>query len=218
MLEVIPLGIAAAITPGLIALQIIVVSGPKWGRRALAVFVANALAFAIVGALLLLGLAQLPDAGTGRHDLAYPTIRLIAAAILFLTAVFFVIPHPRLLAKSQAALKGVEGKAKPWEFAVLAFYFSITDVSSFAVMAPALHDVTVSSADLIVRVFFVALFFVLALMATWTPPVIRVLLRSRAERVLSPVYSFVMDRQFQILAVMCAVFGIYLLATGLAAL
>jgi hypothetical protein len=38
MLDVIPLGIAAAITPGLIALQIIVVSGPKWGVRAFAVF------------------------------------------------------------------------------------------------------------------------------------------------------------------------------------
>jgi hypothetical protein len=213
MLDVIPLGIAAAITPGLIALQIIVVSGPKWKVRAIAVFFANALAFSIVAGLLLFGLAQLPDAGTGQHDHSYPVIRIIAAVILFLTAIFFLIPHPQLLAKSQSALQGVEGKAKPWEFAALAFYFSITDLSSFAVMAPALHDVTVSSADLIVQAFFVLLFFVLALMATWIPPVIRVLLGSRAEKVLSPIYSFVMNRQFQILAAMCVVFGIYLLIT-----
>ncbi len=215
MLDVIPLGIAAAITPGLIALQIIVVSGPKWGRRALAVFIANALAFSLVSALMLLGLAQLPDAGTGKHDFSYPVIRIVAAVILFLTAVFFLLPHPRLLEKSKSALQGVEGRAKPWEFAALAFYFSITDLSSFALMAPALHDVTVSSADLIIQAFFVGLFFVCALMATWAPPVIRVLLRSRAERVLSPIYSFVINRQFQILAVMCAVFGVYLLVTGL---
>ena len=217
MLDVIPLGIAAAITPGLIALQIIVVSGPKWKVRAVAVFVANALAFAIVAGLLLFGLAQLPDAGTGQHDHAYPVIRIIAAAILFLTAIFFLIPHPQLLAKSQSALQGVEGKAKPWEFAALAFYFSITDVSSFAVMAPALHDITVSSAGPIIQAIFIVIFFVLALMATWTPPAIRVLLGSRAEGVLSPIYTFVMNRQFQILAAMCVVFGIFLLVTGLTA-
>lgn len=214
MLEVIPLGIAAAITPGLIALQIIVVSGPKWGVRALAVFAANALAFAIVAAVLLLGLAQLPDAGTDKHD-AYPVIRIIAAIILFLCALFFLLPHPRLLAKSKAALQGVEGRAKPWEFAALAFYFSITDLSSFAVMAPAMHDVTVSSAALIIQGFFILLFFVFALMATWTPPVLRVVLGSRAVRVLNGIYSFVINRQFQILAAMCAGFGIYLLITGL---
>jgi hypothetical protein len=113
-------------------------------------------------------------------------------------------------------LQGVEGRAKPWEFAALAFYFSITDVSSFAVMAPAFHNVTVSSADLIIQTFFVALFFVLALMATWAPPVLRVVLGSRAVRVLNGIYSFVINRQFQILAAMCAVFGAYLLITGLA--
>jgi hypothetical protein len=217
MLDVIPLGIAAAITPGLIALQIIVVSGPKWGVRALAVFAANAAAFVFVAAVLLLGLTQLPDAGTGKHDHSYPVIRIGAAVILFLVTIFFLLPHPRLLEKSKSALQGVEGRAKPWEFAALAFYFSITDVSSFAVMAPALHDVTVSSADLIIQALFVGLFFVFALMATWVPPVIRVLLRSRAEGVLSPIYSFVINRQFQILAAMCAVFGIYLLVTGLSA-
>jgi hypothetical protein len=215
MLEVIPLGLAAAITPGLIALQILVVSGPKWGKRALAVFVANLTAFAIVGALMLLGLAQLPDAGTGKHDYTFPLIRVIAAVSLFLIAIFFLLPHPQLLAKSKGMLEGVEGKAKPWEFAALAFYFSITDVSTFAVMAPALHNVTVSSADMIIQAFFVMLFFVLALMATWTPPVLRVVLGARAVRVLNGIYSFVINRQFQILAAMCAVFGIYLLVTGL---
>lgn len=215
MLDVIPLGIAAAITPGLIALQIFVVSGPKWGKRALAVFLANFAAFAIVGALMLLGLAQLPDAGTGKHDYTFPLIRVIAAVILFLIAIFFLLPHPQLLAKSKGVLEGVEGKAKPWEFAALAFYFSITDVSTFAVMAPALHNVTVSSANLIIQSFFVAVFFVFALMATWTPPVLRVVLGARAVRVLNGIYSFVINRQFQILAAMCAVFGIYLLVTGL---
>jgi hypothetical protein len=84
MLEVIPLGIAAAITPGLIALQIIVVSGPKWGRRALAVFVANALAFVIVGALMLLGLAQIHDAGSGQGSHSYLVNRVISAVMRWL--------------------------------------------------------------------------------------------------------------------------------------
>ena len=39
--------------------------------------------------------------------------------------------------------------------------------------------------------------------------------RRTGVRVLNGIYSFVINRQFQILAAMCAVFGIYLLVTGL---
>ncbi len=215
MLEVIPLGIAAAITPALIALQVLVVSGPRWGKRAAAVFAANLLAFAIVAALLLFGLAQLPDVGTGVHSEWSTVIRLVGAVILALTALFFLLPHPEMLKKSQSVFTNVENKAHPWEFAVMAFYFSITDLSSFAIMAPALHDITVSRAALIWQGLFLLIFFVLALLATWAPPVLRVVLGSRAERVLNAIYSFVINRQFQILATMCAVFAIYLLVTGL---
>jgi len=215
MLEVIPLGIAAAITPALIALQVLVVSGPRWGKRAVAVLAANVLAFGIVEALLLFGLAQLPDAGTGVHSGWGTVIRLVGAGILAIVAIFFLLPHPQLLAKSQGVFRNVENKAHPWEFAVLAFYFSITDLSSFAVMAPALHDITVSKAALLWQGLFLALFFALAVMATWAPPVLRVVLGSRAERVLNGIYSWVINRQFQIMAAMCAVFAIYLLVTGL---
>lgn len=215
MLEVIPLGIAAAITPALIALQILVVSGPKWGRRAVAVFGANLLAFSLVLALLMLGLAQLPDAGTGVHSEWSTVIRLVGAGILAVIAIFFLLPHPQLLAKSQGVFRNVENKARPWEFAVLAFYFSITDLSSFALMAPAMHDITVSKAALLWQGLFLLIFLVLALMATWAPPVLRVVLGSRAERVLNAIYSFVIGQQFRIMAAMCAVFAIYLLVTGL---
>ncbi len=215
MLDVIPLGIAAAVTPGLIALQVLVVSGPSWVKRAIAVFLANFLGFAIIAALMLLGLAQLPDAGTGVHGQWDTMIRLVGAGVLALIAIFFLLPHPQLLAKSQAAFTRVEGKAHPWEFAVLAFYFSITDVSSFVVMAPALHDITVSDAALLWQGLFLAIFFVLALLATWAPPALRVALGARAVRVLNGIYSFVIHRQFQILAAMCAVFALYLLVTGL---
>lgn len=215
MFEVIPLGIAAAITPALIALQVLVVSGPRWPKRAVAVFAANLLAFAVVAALLLFGLTQLPDVGTGKHSEWDTVIRLAGATVLFLIAIFFILPHPQMLKKSQGVFANVENKAHPWEFAVLAFYFSITDLSSFAVMAPALHDITVSKAALIWQGLFLLIFFVLALMATWVPPVLRVVLGSRAERVLNAIYSFVINRQFQILAAMCGVFAIYLLVTGL---
>lgn len=62
---VIPLGIAAATHPTLIALQVLLVSQPRWWHRARAFAIGAALPLVTIGALAYLGFAQLPTTKPG---------------------------------------------------------------------------------------------------------------------------------------------------------
>ena len=114
-LQVIPLGLAAAVTPALIALQLLVMCGDRWLPRGLLVIAANALAFGIVIALLVLGFAHLPDAHTGTST-GLDALRFGCGLVLLVMAVYFLLPHPGLNARTQAVLEKRAAHARGWMF------------------------------------------------------------------------------------------------------
>ena len=215
LMRVLPLAIAAAFTPTLLALQLLVVAGESWVRRSIAVAVANAVAFAIVITIVLAGLAQLPDQGTGHLGTIDRWIRGVCGALLLLACVFFLWPHPEMSRRAQASLERRAKNASIWVFFGLAFYFSITDLSSFIVLIPALHEVTVSTLAIEFKAVVVLIVLAVALSTTWLPPTARAVLGRRITPFLDRLYQFVMTYQFQIVGTVCLIFGIYLLATGL---
>jgi hypothetical protein len=211
----VPLGIAAALTPTLLALQLLVVAGDHWVRRSLAVAIANELAFAIVIGLVLAGLAQLPDQGTGVMGPIDRWLRISCGTLLLVSSVYFFWPHPGLSARVRSSIERRSRNASVWIFFGLGFYFSITDFSSFLVLIPALHVITVSTAVLATKVVVVIIVLALALMPTWLPPSARLLLGRRITPALTRMYAFVMEYQFQIVGVVAVVFGLFLLVSGL---
>ncbi|MFM8897016.1 MAG: hypothetical protein ACKOE2_17020 [Actinomycetales bacterium] len=78
ILEMVPLGLGAAITPSLLALQVLVTSGDRWARRSLAVIAGNAVVFVTFCVLVLLELSSVPDAAAGSGWL----IPIVGAAVL----------------------------------------------------------------------------------------------------------------------------------------
>lgn len=214
LVQVLPLAVAAMFTPTLLALQLLVVAESPWVRRAIAVAVANAVAFGLVIGIVLAGFAQLPDQGTGELGPLDRWLRVICGVVLLLMSVFFLWPHPQMSARAQASLERRAKDASVWVFFGLAFYFSITDLSSFLVLIPALHDVTVSRADLIAKVGVVSIILVIALSTTWLPPVLRGVWGRQVEPTLDRLYRFVMRNQFPIVGVICLLFGVYLIVTG----
>lgn len=214
LVQVLPLAIAAAFTPTLLALQLLVVAEEAWVRRAIAIVAANALAFGIVIAIVLAGFAQLPDQGTGVLGPIDRWIRGVCGILLVLMSGFFLWPHPQMSARAQASLERRATNASTWVFFGLAFYFSITDLSSFLVLIPALHDVTVSQADLVAKILVVTVILVVALSTTWLPPVLRGVWGRQVTPTLDRLYHFVMRNQFPIVGVICLLFGIYLIVTG----
>lgn len=214
-LHVIPLGVAAAVTPTLIALQLLVVCAPRWLGRALGVLAANALAFGLVIALVSFGFAKLPDAGTGHHE-GFDSLRFGCGLVLVVMSVYFLLPHRQLQERTQAAIERRVDHAHSWVFFGLAFYFSITDLSSFIVIAPGLRDVSVSTADLSAKIGALVVLLALSLMATGAPLILRLVLGRRGGPWLQRAYTWVMRNNLRVVGVMLLAVGLWFAIGALA--
>jgi hypothetical protein len=211
--QVIPLGLAAAVTPTLIGLQLLVLAEPTWLRRALVVVIANALAFLLVMVIVTAGFAQLPDAGQG-HGTDLDKLRFACGLILLVMSVYFLMPHRDLQAKAKVFVERKVAKASSWLFFGLAFYMSISDFSSFLVLLPGLHDVTSARTDLWVKGVALVVLFLLAMLATAGPLLVRLAVGPRADPALGRVYEWVMANNLRLVGVMLVGIGGYLVVTG----
>ena len=212
------LGTAAAFTPSLIALQILIVSGDPWRRRSLAVAVGASSAFLLVGALLLFGFAQLPDVPDGTDDPVGAWLRVGAGLALVPFVVFLIRPHPQLRNRVEADITGSVARASTWVFLGVAFALSIKDLSSFVVMAPALHDIAVADVNVAEQVVLLAVLYAFALSPVLAPPALRLVFGHRLDGFFASTYRFTMDHQVQLVGVMAAVISVYLLTSGIARL
>ena len=213
--QTVVLGVAAAFTPMLLALQVLIVSGDPWRRRALAVAVGGASAFILVGALLMLGFAQLPTVSLGVASTTGAVLWIVAGAVLAVIAVALFRPHPHMEERVEADIRGYMARASSWVFLGIAFALSIKDLSSFVVLAPALHDIAVAGVDAIVKVALVVLLYALALSPVLAPPALRLIFGHRIDGALHRVYAFTMAHQFQIVGSMAAVVSAFLLVNGI---
>ena len=213
--QTVVLGVAAAFTPMLLALQVLIVSGDPWRRRSLAVAVGGASAFILVGALLMLGFAQLPTVALGVASTTGAVLWIAAGVVLAGLAVALFRPHPHMEEKVEADIRGYMSRASSWVFLGVAFALSIKDVSSFVVLAPALHDIAVAGVDIVVQALLVVLLYALALSPVLAPPAMRLLFGHRIDAGLRRVYSFTMAHQFQIVGSMAAVVAVFLLVNGI---
>lgn len=215
LVQVIPLGIGAAFTPGLFAMQVLVVSGDPWRRRALAVAVGSAAAFILVGALFLLGFTQLDEVTTVIEDDFGAWLRIVSGASLWVGAVYLFRPHPALRQRAEHDISGYVGRASSWVFLGIAFALSIKDVSSFIVLAPALHDIAVAPVNVVEQAVLLLVLYALALSPVLVPPALRLVFGHRMDPVFAMLYRFTMDHQFQLVGSMAAVIGAYLLISGM---
>lgn len=214
-LEVIPLGLAAALTPMLAALQILTVAQDPWRMRSIAVAAGGALAFLGVGLLVLAGFSQLPIDDLGNSPLGY-VLRIIIGAALLIASVWLLRPHPELRRSMEARVRHYVTDARTWVFFVVALVLSIKDVSSFAVLIPALHDIATSPANTAARAMVFALLYVLALLPVLGPIALRLVFGQRVVPTLTKAYRFTVDHQFTIVGVMCVVIGVWFLISGIA--
>jgi hypothetical protein len=213
--EVVPLAIGAAFTPSLFALQILTTSSPQWRSRSLAFFLGSASAFFIACTLLFAGFSQLPHHKHPDPDVIGGIIWLVAAAVLAGVAIWLFWPHPALAAKVEAGLVARIERAHLVTFFAVAFALSIKDITSFALIVPALHETAESQVGLIFQLGTTLLVFGLALFPVILPPLWRLLRGARATHDLSVIYRFTMDHQFSIVGVIASFFCVYCVVMGL---
>jgi threonine/homoserine/homoserine lactone efflux protein len=214
LVAVVPLGLAAAITPTLFALQVLVVSGPQWRRRAAAVALGAGAVFAAVFAIVLAGFSQLPDAGTGRHGRIEDVVSLTVGAVLVPVGLWMLRPHPQADAAMERKVQGYAEHAKPSVFFGIAAYMSVTDFSSLLVMVPALHLVTSSAVPVAGKGFVVLVLFGMVMLPVILPPTAVLIGGEPAVRRLRRVYDAVMGHQIQVMGAVALVVGVVLMWRG----
>ena len=215
LLRVIPLAIGAAFTPSLFGLQLVAAASPKWVTRTLGAATGAGLAFAIACTVLLLGFATLPVAGSDRSPLD-GALWLVVGIILGASATWLFMPHPGLAKASEQRLTAGLNKAGPWTFFGVAFALSIKDVTSFALLVPALHDIARADVGWWFKIPTAIIVYLIALIGIVLPPMWRLIRGERAEVSLNKLFRFTMDHQFKILGVVAVCFAIYcvIIATG----
>lgn len=216
LLRVIPLAIGAAFTPSLFGLQLIAASSPHWVTRTIGTATGAALAFAIAITVLLLGFASLPRDSSGRSPLD-GAIWLIVGITLGASATWLFMPHPDLAKRSEHRLSSGLSRANPWTFFGVAFALSIKDVTSFALLIPALHDIAHAQVGWWFKIPTAILVYVISLIGVVLPPLWRLIRGEKAEQTLAKMYRFTMDHQFKILGVVAVCFAIYCIIIALGA-
>lgn len=208
LLRVIPLAIGAAFTPSLFGLQLIAASSPKWVSRTVGAASGAGLAFAIACSVLLLGFATLPVAGSNRSPLD-GVLWLIIGIVLGAGAMWLFMPHPGLAEASERRLTAGMNKAGPWTFFGVAFALSIKDITSFALLVPALHDIARADVGWWFKIPTAIIVYLIALVGVVLPPMWRMIRGDKAAEALGKLFRFTMDHQFKILGIVAVFFAIY---------
>ncbi len=214
--EVVPLAIGAAFTPSLFALQILTTSSPQWRSRSLAFLLGSASAFLLACALLFAGFSQLPHHKETGPDVLSGVIWLIAAVVLAGVAVWLFWPHRALADRVEKGLVARIDRARLFTFFGVAFALSIKDITSFALIVPALHETAAAQVGFFFKLGTVLLVFALALFPVILPPLWRTIRGKQATNELAVIYRFTMDHQFTIVGVIATLFTVYcvLMALG----
>ncbi len=213
LLYVIPLGIGAAFTPSLLALSILVSGQDQWRKRAAALAAGSILAFGLFGVLIIFGFRKLPLPEVDGSDWFGALVRLLAAAVLAVSAIYLFIPHPALQKRVESRIQSyVQNSSLVMMFAI-AFLLSIKDVSSFVMLVPALHDIAVCPNFIEAGVALVVL-YTLALSPVLAPIAVRLFFDKGSRDPMQKLYRFTMDHQFQIVGFVAVILSAYLAVTG----
>jgi hypothetical protein len=213
LLYVIPLGIGAAFTPSLLALSILVTGQDQWRKRAIALATGCALAFGLFGVLIIFGFRKLPLPEVDGSDWFGALVRLLAAAVLAVSAIYLFIPHPALQKRVEARIQSyVDNSSLVMMFAI-AFLLSIKDVSSFVMLVPALHDIAVCP-NVIEAGLALVVLYTLALSPVLAPIAVRLFFDKGSRDPMQKLYRFTMDHQFQIVGFVAVILSAYLAVTG----
>ena len=212
---VIPLGLAAAVRPGLFALQLLIVGQPRWWPSARAFAIGAALPLLIFGGLVFLGFNQLPKTDPGSLNILGISLRTIIGVGFIIVSVWLLKSHPKLEQKSADFLKSKASNASPRDFFFLGLVMNGKSLVSFALLLPALHDVATYRESVIRNVFALVLLYALVFSTLWLPIVLAAFLGRRRSETLGNVSNYVLRHNFTILGVVFLIVGLYL--TGSAA-
>jgi len=208
LLKIIPLDLAATLSPGILALALVLLGSQFRPRlRTFALFLGTLLT-AIILALLGLSLGQAAPSEI------HPT--LVSAIIDLLLGAFFVFFGIRtLLSKERQTQSGENQKPQLIKWFIIGLIISITNFDAVFLLFTASKEVGgsgVSQIDKFILLLVNILFFTLP---SLLPLVFYLITPSFAAKILTKVNQFVLKYSKYLIFIVFVIFGIYFLYRGL---
>ncbi len=217
--SVLPLAVGAAISPTLLALQLLVLTGETRPlARAWALSGGAALVLAVFS---ILGVTVLNHLHPGRHG--HPSLRdavilFIAAGLLTFLALRSLHERPTPAEQQTSRTAGRLQHAPTSWFVGVGALGMLVNFSTLILFLPALHEITRSSVDAEGRAVAFAVLFVVTLLPVLAPVAVVSLLGERAQPALRATHTFVSDHARRIGMVIEVVFAVYLTLKGISEL
>jgi threonine/homoserine/homoserine lactone efflux protein len=207
---VLPLALGAAVTPTIVGMQLVTLSGnvrPLARSWALAAGCAVVLAAVSALALLVAGISNALDDPSP----AGGVVKLVAAALL---AGLGVRAVRRRGSDRPASPRPSDQEPHLRRSFALGAGLMATNFSSLVLYFPAMHAIGISDASTDGRVLAFVLVFVIALVPAWAPPLLVWALGDRARRPLDRLGGFFTNHRQAIAATLCFGFAILLTVVG----
>jgi hypothetical protein len=210
---VIPLAAGAAVSPAVLTLQLVTLSGASAPRgRSWAIAGGYALVLAGFGVL-----ALLLAAGTGGSDTPSETeaaVKLAAAVVLAGLGVRILTRAPK--PRPDVGTDG--GAPRLGRYAAIGGVLMATNITTVVLFIPAIHDAGVADVDTADKALAMLIVFVITLIPAVGPPLAVTLLGERADAPLNRLNGFTTRHKRAINAGICFVFAAFLAAVSLPAL
>ena len=214
--QVVPLAAGAAVSPGLLALQMLNLSRPSGGMaRAWSVLAgAAAVVLAVsVGALFVtVSLGEL-----GRDQDLRDVIRLVAAVVLAGVAAYELL-HPTQPPRQPADASEPEERRHGPVYLASAGLGAALVAPNMALYLPAAHEIARSTVSAPEKVVAFVVAAAVALLPVAGPPLLVALLGDRARPALEALNGFVTRNSRVVTIVACVAFAVYLAVTGIVGL
>jgi len=214
--SVLPLAVGAAISPTLLALQLLVLTGTTSPRaRAWALAAGAALVLAAFSILGLTVLARLHPDHRGHASLRDAVIMFIAAGLLAALSLRSLLTRPTAAEHQNKRTAGRLQSAPTPLFVGVGAVGMVVNFSTLVLFLPALREITRSSTDLLVRSVAFAVLYLVTLLPVLAPVGLVTVLGARADPVLAAARGFVTRHARRIGIGIEVVFAVYLAVKGL---
>jgi hypothetical protein len=215
VLAVLPLAIGAAISPTLLALQLLVLTGPtKRLPRAWALAGGSGLVLAAFSILGFTVLVKLHPGHDGHRSLRDALIMFVAGGLLGLLALRSLLHRPTTGEQQKSRMAGRMDTAPTSWFIGMGAIGMVVNFSTLLLYLPALHEITRSTVGGLGRASTFAMLYLITLLPVLVPVGLVTVLGPRADPALDATHGFVTRHSRRIGLVIEVVFAVYLVGKG----
>jgi len=219
LVSVLPLALGAAVSPTLLALQLLVLTGTTHRlSRAWALAAGAALVLGAFSLLCVTALQRIRPHHTHHKSATDAVVLLVSGGLLALLTIRSLLKRPTAGEKHTSTIAGRLGTASTAWFLGVGAVGMVVNFSTLLLVLPAVHEITHSSASTADKVAVFAVMYVIVLLPVLVPVLLVTVLGNGADRLLDATHTWVSRHSRTIGVVIEGVFAVYLMVKGVRAL